>query len=83
VPGVEIEARPRKLLDQVQDVIRLKHYSYRTEETYVHWIRRFILFHSKRHPKDMGVAEIEAFLTHLAVVARELINCAIGLVLPH
>jgi len=62
-----MEARPRKLLDQVRDVIRLKHYSYRTEETYVHWIRRFILFHNKRHPKDMGVAEIEAFLTHLAV----------------
>jgi integron integrase len=58
---------PRKLLDQVRDVIRLKHYSYRTEQTYVHWIRRFILFHNKRHPQDMAVPEIEAFLTHLAV----------------
>lgn len=58
---------PKKLLDQVRDAIRLKHYSYRTEETYVQWIRRYILFHHKRHPKDMGCAEIEAFLTHLAV----------------
>jgi integron integrase len=58
---------PKKLLDQVRDVIRVKHYSYRTEETYVQWIRRYILFHNKRHPKEMGVPEIEAFLTHLAV----------------
>jgi hypothetical protein len=56
---------PKKLLDQVRDVIRLKHYSYRTEETYVQWIVRYILFHNKRHPKDMGVAEIEEFLTHI------------------
>jgi len=61
---------PRKLLDQVRDVIRLKHYSYRTEESYVDWIRRFILFHNKRHPKDMGSAEIQAFLTHLAVKGK-------------
>jgi hypothetical protein len=58
---------PKKLLDQVRDAIRLKHYSIRTEETYVDWIRRFILFHSKRHPRQMGTPEIEAFLTHLAV----------------
>ncbi|MBD2054572.1 integron integrase [Oculatella sp. FACHB-28] len=58
---------PKKLLDQVRDAIRLKHYAYRTEETYVQWIRRYILFHNKRHPKDMGRAEIEACLTHLAV----------------
>ncbi|MBF2049054.1 MAG: phage integrase N-terminal SAM-like domain-containing protein [Elainella sp. C42_A2020_010] len=58
---------PKKLLDQVRDAIRLKHYVYRTEETYVQWIRRYILFHNKRHPKEMGNAEIEAFLTHLAV----------------
>ena len=51
----------------MRDVIQLKHYSYRTEETYVQWIRRFILFHNKRHPLEMGRAEIEAFLTHLAV----------------
>jgi integron integrase len=51
----------------VRDAIRLKHYSYRTEQTYVQWIRRYILFHNKRHPNQLGVAEIEAFLTHLAV----------------
>ena len=62
-----MESRPRKLLDQVRDAIRLKHYSYRTEQSYVEWIRRYILFHSKQHPKDMGGAEVEAFLTHLAV----------------
>jgi hypothetical protein len=58
---------PKKLLDQVRDAIRLKHYSIRTEETYVDWSRRFILFHGKRHPRQMGTPEIEAFLTHLAV----------------
>jgi integron integrase len=57
----------KKLLDQVRDAIRTKHYSIRTEEAYVNWVRRFILFHGKRHPKDMGGPEIEAFLTHLAV----------------
>jgi len=62
-----MEPRPKKLLDQVRDAIRLKHYSYKTEQTYVGWIRRYILFHNKRHPKEMGAAEIEAFLTHLAV----------------
>ncbi|WP_035989796.1 integron integrase, partial [Leptolyngbya sp. KIOST-1] len=62
-----MESRPRKLLDQVRDAIRLKHYSYRTEQSYVGWIRRYILFHNKRHPKEMGSAEVEAFLTHLAV----------------
>jgi len=58
---------PPKLLDQVRDKIRVKHYSIRTETQYVQWIRRFILFHGKRHPKEMGAAEAEAFLTHLAV----------------
>ncbi len=62
--------RPKKLLDQVRDTIRLKHYSMSTEKTYVAWIKRYILFHHKRHPKDMGVPEIEAFLTHLAVEQR-------------
>jgi len=57
----------KKLLDQVRDVLRLKHYSIRTEESYVDWIKRFILFHNKRHPQDMGRVEVEAFLTHLAV----------------
>ncbi|MBY0241518.1 MAG: integron integrase [Burkholderiaceae bacterium] len=56
-----------KLLDQVRERIRTMHYSIRTEEAYVDWIRRFILFHQKRHPADMGKDEIEAFLTYLAV----------------
>lgn len=58
---------PKKLLDQVREAIRIQHYSYRTEESYVYWIRRFILFHGKRYPRDMGNAEIEAFFSHLAV----------------
>ena len=62
-----MQRQPKKLLDQVRHIIRLKHYSMSTEEAYISWIRRFILFHDKRHPKEMGVAEIEAFLTHLAV----------------
>ena len=62
-----MESRPRKLLDQVRDAIRLKHYSYRTEQSYVGWIRRYILFYNKQHPKDIGVPELEAFLTYLAV----------------
>ncbi len=60
------ENQPR-LLDQVRNAIRVRHYSIRTEQAYVGWIKRFILFHGKRHPKDMGKAEVEAFLTHLAV----------------
>lgn len=61
---------PKKLLDQVRDLIRLKHYSIRTEQSYIPWIKRYIYFHKKRHPKDMGVPEIEAFLSHLAVNLR-------------
>ena len=56
-----------KLLDIVRNKIRLKHYSIRTEEAYVSWIKRYIFFHNMRHPKDMGKKEIEAFLTDLAV----------------
>jgi len=58
--------KPKKLLDQLRDALRLKHYSYSTEKTYVHWVTRYILFHNKRHPREMGAPEIEAFLTHLA-----------------
>ena len=58
---------PPKLLDQVRARLRVKHYSIRTERSYVDWIKRFILFHGKRHPKDMGAPELEAFLSHLAV----------------
>jgi integron integrase len=56
-----------RLLDRVRQAIRARHYSLRTEEAYVGWIRRYILFHKKRHPMEMGEAEINAFVTHLAV----------------
>lgn len=59
-------SKPR-LLDQVRDALRVRHYSLRTEESYAQWIKRFILFHDKRHPLDMGEQEITAFLTDLAV----------------
>jgi len=63
-------AQAPKLLDQVRDRIRVKHYSIRTETQYVQWVRRFILFQDKKHPRDMGAPEVEAFLTHLAVVGN-------------
>jgi integron integrase len=56
----------KKLLDQARDILRTKHYSYRTEQAYLDWMRRFILFHNKRHPREMGAEEIQAFLLHLA-----------------
>src|SRR5262245_2264945 len=59
--------RPKKLLEQMRDVLRTQHYAIRNEYAYIDWAKRFILFHQKRHPKEMGRAEIEAFLTHLAV----------------
>jgi len=57
-------ARPR-LFDVVREVVRRRHYSYRTEETYLHWIKRFVFFSGKRHPRDMGADEVTAFLNHL------------------
>jgi integron integrase len=59
-----------KLLDQVRSAIRARHYSPRTERVYVSWIRRFILFHHKRHPKEMGAREVERFVAHLATTRR-------------
>ncbi len=55
------------LVERVRDAIRLKHYSIRTEQAYVNWIKRYIYFHNVRHPAEMGAAEVQAFLTHLAV----------------
>lgn len=63
-------SRPPKLLDRVQAAIRLRHYSRRTEEAYVGWIKRYIFFHHVRHPDQMGKPEIEQFLSHLAVQGR-------------
>ena len=60
------ESRPLRLLDQVREAIRYRHYSYRTEQAYVEWVRRYVLFHGKRHPSEMAEAEVVAFLTHLA-----------------
>jgi len=59
-----------RLLDQVSEVMRFKHYSLRTETTYRQWIRRYILFHDKRHPRELGAPEVSRFLSHLAVRGR-------------
>jgi len=61
--------RPRaaRLLDQVREVMRYHHYGLRTEEAYIYWMKDFIFYHNKRHPKDMGKPEIEVYLSHLAV----------------
>ncbi len=59
-----------KLLDQVRNLMRLKHLSFKTERAYVGYIREYILFHNKKHPKDMGVDEIRDYLTHLAVAKK-------------
>jgi len=61
------EGNSPRLLDQVRELIRIRHYSIRTEQAYVQWIKRFILFHNKRHPLEMGADEVTAFLSHLAV----------------
>jgi len=63
---MEVSKKPM-LLEVVRQRIRLKHYSHRTEKSYVQWIRRFVRFHNRRHPRELGKTEIEAFLTHLAV----------------
>jgi len=57
----------KKLLDQLSDQLRIKHYSLRTEHSYTSWARQYILFHNKRNPRDMGANEINAFISHLAL----------------
>lgn len=64
-PGPASSSPPR-LLDQVRDAVRRRHYSYRTEQAYIHWIRRFIYFNGVRHPRELGEPEVTAFLNHLA-----------------
>jgi integron integrase len=66
-PSDSTTSTPPKLLDQLRDRLRLRHYSIRTEQAYVQWVKRYILFHGKRHPSELGKAEAEAFLTSLAV----------------
>lgn len=65
-PNTPVASNPPKLLEQMREKLRVKHYSIRTEEQYLQWVRRFILFHRKRHPRDMGGPEVEAFLSRLA-----------------
>ncbi|MCK9619938.1 MAG: integron integrase [Methylobacter sp.] len=69
-PSENLSRQEPKLLDQVRGKIRLKHYSIRTEQAYTDWIKRFILHFGKKHPRDMGAAEVGQFLTHLAVNGR-------------
>lgn len=64
------EAPPPRLLDRVRAAVRTRHYSIRTEKAYVHWIRRYILFHGKQHPETLGAEEIGRFLSALAVEGR-------------
>jgi len=68
------EKQAPRLLDRVREVIRYKHYSIRTEQAYVDWVRRFVIFHDKRHPRDMGATEVTAFLSHLATVGNVAAN---------
>ena len=73
-----------KLLDQLREAIRVRHYSIRTEQAYVHWVRRFILFHNKLHPETMGAQEVSVFLTFLAKdknVAASIQNQALCVIL--
>jgi integron integrase len=69
-PGLATAPERPRLLDRVREAVRARHYSIRTEEAYVGWIRRFILFHGKRHPNEMGESEINAFLSHLATTEK-------------
>jgi len=70
VPPNPPPGKPKKLLDRTRDVLRLKHYSLRTERSYCDWIKRFIRFHGLRHPSEMGAEEVAQFLTHLARVGN-------------
>ena len=65
-PATAQPGEPRFLV-QVAHACRVRHLAYSTEQSYVSWVKRFILFHNKRHPKDMGPSDVRAFLTHLAV----------------
>ncbi len=82
--GLHSQPHSPKLLEQMRVAIRTRHYSIRTEDTYVSWVRRFIVFHNKRHPQDMGAHEVEQFLSHLAVdghVAASTQNQALSAIL--
>src|SRR5690349_23627746 len=83
-PPVSSSPKAPRLLDQVRDCLRARHYSLRTEETYLHWIKRFIRFHGKRHPREMGAPEVASFLSHLATeleIAAATQNLALAAIL--
>jgi len=61
----ESASKGKKLLDQYREALRNRHYSLRTEDTYIGWVRQYILYHNKHHPREMDVAEINEFITHL------------------
>jgi hypothetical protein len=63
-------------IDRVRAAIRVRHYSIRTEDAYLHWVRRFIVFHGRRHPEQLGEAEVAAFLSHLATQREVAPGCA-------
>ncbi|NQT16806.1 MAG: phage integrase N-terminal SAM-like domain-containing protein [Planctomycetes bacterium] len=65
------QTEPPRLLDRLRFALRAEHCDYRTEQAYVHWVRRFILHHGKRHPNEMGGPEIGEFLTHLALAGHD------------
>jgi hypothetical protein len=78
------DCQPGRLLEQVRELIRIRHYSLRTEQAYLQWIKRFILFHKKRHPRELGGDEVTAFLSDLAIrrnVAASTQNQALNAVL--
>ncbi len=70
IQGRPVEAGGPRLLDLAREAIRRRHYSYRTEQAYLHWMKRFILFSGKRHPRELGAAEVTAFLNHLVLDRR-------------
>ena len=79
-----MNSKPKKLLDQVREIIRRKHYSPKIEQAYLNWFKQYILFHDKKHPQDMAATEVEAFLTYLAVerkVAASTQNQALSAIL--
>jgi integron integrase len=83
-PTTATPPQPKKLLEQMSDILRTKQYSARTEKTYIEWARRYILFHHKRHPREMGAPEINAFITYLVAqkhIAASTQNQALSAVL--
>ncbi len=70
IPGPPVEAARPRLLHLARETIRRRHYSYPTEQAYLHWMKRFILFSGKRHPRELGATEVTAFLNHLVLERR-------------